>query len=175
MFNNLSNIKKNNFIVLTILLFVMMLLGMSCNFVENGNYYGYADTGEGTYIIFKLELKDKSNNVFVFTDGVLGPIDEKSTDSVRGFSTKTDLNSFDFQLIGKIFEKYNGTKLVVKKININSSEFSFSTKKKQIEDGFDARFEFVGKKNEVEIIGEIAIYDQEKYPQTIKMKFRKIN
>ncbi|HEX3047263.1 MAG TPA: hypothetical protein VHY08_21090 [Bacillota bacterium] len=177
----MKNSTKNLFLIaFMVIIFSMLVFTNSVNLLASsnkklsGNYYGYLDTGEGTYVVIKLVFNNDKLDLFeCVSDGAMMFSDYELSEKLRRKSPKADLTLEDAILISKAFINDNGVKMELTQSTFKKNKLSFGTEEKLIEDGIIMKFRFDGDVNGNKIIGFIYYkYSTAKFEVPYQIEFR---
>ena len=170
--------RKKLLVIMVFLCFITLFFMPGCFGEKNFQYLAYMDTGEGTYLLLRLELThtQTDNYLYCLADGALGAVNYDVADGLRGCDMPSEhLTKNDITKIRHAFNISKPAKLALKKNQISNSKVSFITEQKQIEDGLIAKLEFNGIKRGTVILGKLLIhYSNLKYPQSMEVEFIQI-
>jgi len=149
-----SSGKYWNVILVTLFCFILLFIS---HWAGDTAYYGYLYTGAGDFTVFKLDLANHSNTLFILPEAMFNQ--GQLMTKIMGFRVKETLSGSDFATIAEAFDQDKSVQLRLTKIVNHNSQLSFITESPKVIVSSPLKATFAGKIQKSKITGHIRVDD----------------
>ncbi|HBF35905.1 MAG TPA: hypothetical protein DDW50_01115 [Firmicutes bacterium] len=171
----MSKIYSKNYLKVIFVALFVMIISLAAYCVDDRAYYGCCDTGEASFILFKLEMSNDKVNFFTLPFTSVKKLENNT--ELEEVYIKENLSRNDFMVIRQAFNTEKTIRLIVDKISRSKSKILLITKPQNIMFSHIDKVTLTGTINGSKIAGHIKIDhidEKDSWPAEYDMELQQI-